>query len=148
MMLRSRIKHMGEELLPSHTKTVESSDNSTKKRDNRQPTRRLRLHRNNETMPTPSAGLVVIWCLCFTVAVQVGYIISIGAVSNGEVWQFFFGSIHSLSLGQDNGTGIRTRSSTTETIDNYYSRPHIREAVPLIVGGSDGSGTRAFVRIL
>eukprot|EP00934_Nitzschia_sp_Nitz4_P006174 Nitzschia sp. Nitz4//scaffold48_size128905//108531//110093//NITZ4_003618-RA/size128905-processed-gene-0.226-mRNA-1//1//CDS//3329553036//6164//frame0 len=33
-------------------------------------------------------------------------------------------------------------------IDNYFSRPHIRQAVPLIVGGSDGSGTRSFATIL
>jgi hypothetical protein len=34
-------------------------------------------------------------------------------------------------------------------IDDYYQRPHIRHTpVPLIVGGSDGSGTRAFVQVL
>ena len=38
--------------------------------------------------------------------------------------------------------------SAQDAIDDYYSRPHIREPVPLIVGGSDGSGTRAFVDIL
>jgi hypothetical protein len=35
-----------------------------------------------------------------------------------------------------------------DTIDDYYSRPHIREPVTLIVGGSDGSGTRAFAQYL
>ena len=35
-----------------------------------------------------------------------------------------------------------------DAIDDYYSRPHIREPVTLIVGGSDGSGTRAFARYL
>jgi hypothetical protein len=34
-------------------------------------------------------------------------------------------------------------------LDNYYQRPHIRKtSVPLVVGGSDGSGTRAFVQAL
>ena len=35
-------------------------------------------------------------------------------------------------------------------LDNYYSRSHTSRgtAVPLIVGGSDGSGTRAFVDVL
>lgn len=35
-----------------------------------------------------------------------------------------------------------------DAIDDYYSRPHIREPVTLIVGGSDGSGTRAFAQYL
>ena len=33
-------------------------------------------------------------------------------------------------------------------IDDYFSRTHIRTNVPMVVGGSDGSGTRAFVDIL
>jgi hypothetical protein len=33
-------------------------------------------------------------------------------------------------------------------LDDYYSRPHITSQVPLVVGGSDGSGTRAFVDVL
>jgi hypothetical protein len=35
-----------------------------------------------------------------------------------------------------------------DAIDDYYSRPHIREPVTLMVGGSDGSGTRAFAQYL
>jgi hypothetical protein len=35
-----------------------------------------------------------------------------------------------------------------KAIDNYYQRKHIREPVPIIVGGSDGSGTRAFAKLL
>ena len=38
---------------------------------------------------------------------------------------------------------------TTYPIDDYYSRPHIRnQPALLVVGGSDGSGTRAFASIL
>jgi hypothetical protein len=34
-------------------------------------------------------------------------------------------------------------------IDDYFSRRHIQDTlVPLVVGGSDGSGTRAFVDVL
>jgi len=40
-------------------------------------------------------------------------------------------------------------TTNTKPIDDYYSRPHIRHTpVPLIVGGSDGSGTRAVVQVL
>jgi hypothetical protein len=40
-----------------------------------------------------------------------------------------------------------------DPLDNYYTRSHIRASrdqppVPLVVGGSDGSGTRAFVDVL
>ncbi|KAL3909196.1 MAG: hypothetical protein SGILL_008179, partial [Bacillariaceae sp.] len=48
-------------------------------------------------------------------------------------------------------TSIYTTSSFAfrNPIDDSYQRPHIREgSVPLIVGGSDGSGTRAFVQVL
>lgn len=91
----------------------------------------------------PSQPLVLLWCLCFAVAIEVGYIVSIGAFSSGEFVVFFFGT----SFGPRRN--IQTiRDFATETIDDYFSRPHIREAVPLIVGGSDGSGTRAFVKIL
>jgi hypothetical protein len=37
---------------------------------------------------------------------------------------------------------------TPPSIDDYYSRRHLSQKVPLVVGGSDGSGTRAFVEIL
>jgi hypothetical protein len=37
---------------------------------------------------------------------------------------------------------------TVAALDDYYNRSHIRKPVPLIVGGSDGSGTRAFVQVL
>ena len=37
-----------------------------------------------------------------------------------------------------------------ESIDNFYERKHIptKDPVPIIVGGSDGSGTRAFAQLL
>jgi hypothetical protein len=48
----------------------------------------------------------------------------------------------------NNNNNHTSQSSSTFAIDDYYQRPHIRQPVPLIVGGSDGSGTRAFVQIL
>jgi hypothetical protein len=35
-----------------------------------------------------------------------------------------------------------------DPIDNYFAREHVRKPLPLVVGGSDGSGTRAFVDVL
>jgi hypothetical protein len=52
------------------------------------------------------------------------------------------------SNNQDNNKNNTSQSSSSFAIDDYYQRPHIRQPVPLIVGGSDGSGTRAFVQIL
>ncbi len=54
------------------------------------------------------------------------------------------------TTGQPNG---KEEKGNDHAIDNYYARKHItREIVgikvPLVLGGSDGSGTRAFVDIL
>ena len=64
-----------------------------------------------------------------------------------------------LVAGQEGVVVDGERGETQEeegiarAIDNYYSRTHITRdsigmKVPLVVGGSDGSGTRAFVDIL
>lgn len=48
------------------------------------------------------------------------------------------------------GQSIASPLDQGPPLDNYYSRSHTNRhtAVPLIVGGSDGSGTRAFVDVL
>lgn len=44
--------------------------------------------------------------------------------------------------------GGGTTGDGSGPIDDYHTRAHIRKQVPLVVGGSDGSGTRAFVDVL
>ena len=67
---------------------------------------------------------------------EVVYLSSLGAFRNSDIWNSMF------------GRSFRFSSILDSTIDNYYSRAHIKSPVPLIVGGSDGSGTRAFVQVL
>ena len=64
------------------------------------------------------------------------------ALLGEQVWKELVASMCSRLFGSFNGF------TPTPTIDNYYKRTHIRTPVPLIVGGSDGSGTRAFVHVL
>lgn len=97
---------------------------------------------------TASPFFWIIGCLLFLVSLEIGYIISIGAFADGEVWAFFFGTATSTSTNQKSTYSTIRVPGNVRPIDNYYSRPHIRKPVPLIVGGSDGSGTRAFVQIL
>jgi hypothetical protein len=63
-----------------------------------------------------------------------------------------------LDKASNSDKGLRSffqtiKDDTSTPLDDYYSRPHItaekgREAPILIVGGSDGSGTRAVVGLL
>jgi len=169
-MLRSRIKPIGESTSshnPQHilcsptndtTKTVEHSSLPSNNFHRVLPRRKRSRQEESQTRNTRSIfgrpvrfALIFLGCLCFVRTLEVGYKLSIGGVSAGEFGRFFVGwssswIFHEGSEGESDQ--IRKRNETTVTIDNYYSRPHIREAVPLIVGGSDGSGTRAFVRIL
>lgn len=145
-MLRARGKQKNETLqvLELHHHDEESPTSL------RRPRRKLRqqritdrnCHRWGEEgiTSTDTCFHFIIGCLCFAVALEIGYIISLGAFSNGDFWRF---------LIRTTTTKIPVRTSQQNPpIDNYYSRPHIRDPVPLIVGGSDGSGTRAFAQIL
>jgi len=64
-------------------------------------------------------------------------------------WLHYF-SKHGLNetLQGDDFIGIPSVFHEGTPIDNYYARAHLKEKVPIIVGGSDGSGTRVFVDAL
>lgn len=61
---------------------------------------------------------------------------------------------HEMTILEKFSSGVRYQGyeENQDPIDNYYSRQHIvpteQQKPVLIVGGSDGSGTRAFVEIL
>ncbi len=137
-MLRVRVKQKSDTLEVHHDEDYFSSTLRQPHRLQRRKTNVSRFGKEGES----SFFLYILGCLCFAVAVELGYILSLGAFSNGEFWSFYFGSTISST-----SSSLRT-SSTIRPIDHYYSRPHIRDPVPLIVGGSDGSGTRAFAQIL
>jgi hypothetical protein len=158
-MLRARVRQKTESssILPSNSllldEVYDGGDVSDRSSSKRRPltARRTRMSRWslwNTSSTTRSPFLLIIGCLCFAVSFEIGYILSIGAFSDGEVWNFFFGPTTTSATFNDRYANIIRVPGNVPPLDNYYSRPHIRDPVPLIVGGSDGSGTRAFVMLL
>ena len=155
-MLRARVVNHRNEQLPSNSSSLAVPSSSLDDENDSVPKHRSRLRKRKGSLldvREPSPFLLIIMCLCFAVSLELGYMLSLGAFSDGEFWMFYFGSSerNPTKLSADNSDTkhykFRVLGSATP-IDNYYSKPHIRDPVPLIVGGSDGSGTRAFVELL
>jgi hypothetical protein len=101
----------------------------------------------------PLQSIVIIIVLFFTIVAEVIYLSTLEDVI--YIWNSLVFPSPLLNNPHNTFRGTRQRPSIPsllyrqDAIDNYYSRPHIYgRSVPIIVGGSDGSGTRAFVQIL
>jgi hypothetical protein len=93
-------------------------------------------HMRQKKQTKISPHVVAIGFLIVATILEVVYLAVLGAFQDAALWNSLVTSLWKSS------------SSLGTPLDNYYSRPHIRTPVPLIVGGSDGSGTRAFVQVL
>lgn len=152
IMLRSRGSRGGAEL--SWTNTQSSSgrniasngteaSSSTNSRSSRHKRRKL----------SPQASLqwfrYSVWILSLVTALEFGYILALVLLSPQSIHsESSSSSINVVDSSLSEQLEILSKLQQGSPLDNYYSRPHIRDAVPLIVGGSDGSGTRAFVQVL
>jgi hypothetical protein len=153
-------------MLRSRATTAGSSPSTPDGRQNVISRNRKRLKRkrqnaapfSNRVVPTPLTLLVVTVLLGVTV-VEVAYLSTLDASSDNQLWKksqslytfLRFQSHHEQQQQQQYSAAAAAYSTTIGNIpmDDYSRRPHIRQApVPLIVGGSDGSGTRAFVQAL
>jgi hypothetical protein len=115
----------------------------------------------------PPIHEIVLGCLLFMAIVEVVYILALadgggGHSEGGIIVGNSRSAINHPGPRSNSGSSLRGRGSHSgnllpistnsfgNPIDDYYQRPHINSGppVPLIVGGSDGSGTRAVARLL
>jgi hypothetical protein len=99
--------------------------------------RKRKLRSPRRTTISPHVFVVVV--LIVVTIVEAVYLFYLGGYGETglAVWDAIFGTLVTRRV-----IDIKT------PIDDYNSRTHIKNPVPLIVGGSDGSGTRAFAYVL
>ncbi|KAL3919614.1 MAG: hypothetical protein SGILL_003668 [Bacillariaceae sp.] len=140
-----------------HTKPRQESRRSNASLDlrNRRRRRRISLSHGNALLVCGTelsiATVVVLAILLFVTGLELAYLASITDELDGkEFWTVLSPkrNLFHTSIRRQ-FTALRSDNKNEQPIDDYYQRPHIRDTpVPLIVGGSDGSGTRAFVKVL
>lgn len=113
---------------------------------------------SSDTCYVPPIHALALGSLLLVTIVEVLYVLSSGGLYEGGIvpnnhWDRIIspphrsGSLRGQEIPPDEPTPDHSLDSP---IDDYYRRPHIDSGppVPLIVGGSDGSGTRAVVQLL
>ncbi|KAG7363070.1 hypothetical protein IV203_026430 [Nitzschia inconspicua] len=129
------------------------NDDSTISRTRRQYVisrnrKRLQTRRTSAaSIPPPLTILLAIVLLGISI-LEFVYLSSLDDSNGRQLWMSITQTFLRPTLQQGQKANLQNGASDSP-IDDYYDRPHIRKTpVPIIVGGSDGSGTRVFVQVL